>query len=337
MKVFVTGGAGYIGSHTLVELLKQGHQVCVFDNFSNSSPTALRRVKQITNSDFSQDEGDIRDEAALSQAMAEFSPDMVVHFAGLKAVGESNALPLKYYDHNVCGSVALLKAMDTAGCNHIVFSSSATVYGEVQYLPCDEKHPLGPINPYGRTKLMVEEIIRDWAKADKSKSAILLRYFNPVGAHPSGLIGEDPKDIPNNIMPLILQAAAGKFAELSVFGGDYETRDGSGERDYIHVVDLARAHLAAIEFAKNNRTCKAINIGTGSGITVLELINTYEKISGQKVPFRIVERRAGDVGASVASAAKAANLLAWNAEFSVEDMCRSALNWQTKNPNGYEL
>lgn len=331
----MTGGAGYIGSHTLVELLKQQNQVCVFDNYSNSSPDALARVRQLTNGDFEQVEGDVRDQSALTRAMSAFRPEAVVHFAGLKAVGESNAQPLRYYQHNVQGSVALLRAMSKAGCRRIVFSSSATVYGEAQYLPFDEAHPISPANPYGRTKFFTEEIIRDWARSEADTSAVILRYFNPVGAHESGRIGEDPNDIPNNLMPFISQVAVGRRPELSIFGNDYDTRDGTGERDYIHVTDLARAHLAALNYSERHSGCETINVGTGSGATVLEMVRAFEKASGRKINYRIAKRRPGDVAASFACVRKASELLGWQATLGVEDICRSAWKWQSENPNGY--
>lgn len=336
MRVFVTGGAGYIGSHTLIELLKQNHEACVYDNYSNSSPEALSRVRQLTNKDFVEVEGDIRYEDDMIRVMKDFRPDAVIHFAGLKAVGESNDLPLKYYEHNVQGSVALLKAMDEIGCRRIVFSSSATVYGEAEYLPYDENHRLAPTNPYGRTKYFVEEVIRDWSAANPDTSSVLLRYFNPVGAHESGRIGEDPNDIPNNLMPYISQVAVGKLERLQVFGDDYDTRDGTGERDYIHVVDLARAHLAALDYAADHTGCEAVNVGTGNGATVLEMVAAFAKASGREVPYIIGPRRAGDIGTSVAATDKASKLLKWQAEFTVEDMCRSGWKWQSENPNGYK-
>ncbi len=335
MRVFVTGGAGYIGTHTLVQLLGARHEVCVFDNYSNSSPVALDRVRRLTNSDFLQVEGDTRDEGAMTTAMADFRPDAVIHFAGLKAVGEANVVPLKYYEHNVQGSIALLKAMDAVGCRRIVFSSSATVYGEAHYLPYDEAHPLAPTNAYGRTKYFIEGIIGDWAKANAEASAVLLRYFNPVGAHASGQIGEDPDDVPNNLMPFIAQVAVGRREMLSVFGDDYETRDGTGERDYIHVVDLAAAHLAALDYAAAATGCEAINIGTGRGITVFELIAAFEKASGRPVPRKVTARRPGDVARSVADASKANRLLGWEAKLDVDDICASAWSWQSQNPAGY--
>lgn len=336
MKVFVTGGAGYIGTHTLLQLLAAGHDVCVFDNFSNASPVALTRVRQLSNRDFEQVEGDIRDAGALHQALADFVPDAVIHFAGLKAVGESNEKPLLYYENNVTGSVNLLAAMDAAGCRRIVFSSSATVYGEAQYLPFDEDHPIAPTNPYGRTKAMVEGVIADWTKATPDASAVLLRYFNPVGAHESGRIGEDPSDIPNNLMPFVAQVAVGRREKLSIFGDDYDTRDGTGERDYIHVVDLAAAHLAALEYSARATGCEAINVGTGQGITVKELVEAYEAACGHCIPAGFTPRRPGDVASSYAATAKAERLLDWRAALDITDMCVSSWRWQSDNPNGYQ-
>ena len=335
MKVFVTGGAGYIGSHTLVALLTAGHEVCVFDNFSNSSPVALTRVRQLTNRDFALVEADIRDADALVRATTDFRPDAVIHFAGLKAVGESNEQPLRYYDNNVAGSVHLLAAMDAAGCSRIVFSSSATVYGAAQYLPFDEQHPVAPANPYGRTKAMVEELIGDWAAATPAASAVLLRYFNPVGAHESGRIGEDPRDVPNNLMPYVAQVAVGRRATLAIFGDDYDTRDGTGERDYIHVVDLAAAHLAALDYSGRTAGCEAINVGTGRGITVKELVAAYERACGHAIPAQIAPRRPGDVASSYAATAKAENLLGWRAALDVDAMCTSSWRWQSANVDGY--
>ncbi len=336
MKVFVTGGAGYIGTHTLLQLLAAGHEPCVFDNFSNASPVALARVRQLSNRDFETIEGDIRDAAMLRSALVDFAPDAVIHFAGLKAVGESNDKPLLYYENNVSGSVNLLAAMDAAGCRRIVFSSSATVYGEAQYLPFDETHPIAPTNPYGRTKAMVEGAIADWATATPGTSGVLLRYFNPVGAHESGRIGEDPRDIPNNLMPYIAQVAVGRREKLSIFGDDYPTRDGTGERDYIHVVDLAAAHLAALDHSKRATGCDAINIGTGHGVTVKELVAAYERAIGRSIPTQIVGRRAGDIASSYAATDKAARLLGWRAALDVDAMCASSWLWQSSSPEGYE-
>lgn len=335
MKVFVTGGAGYIGSHTLVGLLGAGHDVCVYDNFCNSSPVALARVRRLTNRDVFLVKADVRDEDALTRALIDFAPDAVVHFAGLKAVEESSRVPLRYYQTNVAGTMNLLSAMDTARCTRIVLSSSATVYGEAQYLPFDEEHPIGPTNPYGRTKAMAEGIIRDWAGATPDASAVLLRYFNPVGAHESGRIGEDPQDIPNNLMPFVAQVAVGRRAKLSIFGDDYDTRDGTGERDYIHVVDLAAAHLAALEYSARATGCEAINVGTGQGITVKELVAAYEAACGHPIATEIAPRRSGDVASSYAATAKAERLLGWRAALGVADMCASSWLWQSTNANGY--
>ncbi len=336
MRVLLTGGAGYIGSHTLLKLLQQGDEVLVLDNYSNSSPHALERVRRLANSSFEIREGDICDAGFLDQVFKEFRPEAVIHFAGLKAVGESNEKPLMYYSQNVSGSISLLACMQEHDCRQIVFSSSATVYGEAEYLPFDEAHPLQPTNPYGRTKLFVEEIIRDWAKSWPQASAVLLRYFNPVGADASGLIGEDPRATPNNLVPYISQVAVGRMAHLNVFGGDYDTRDGTGERDYIHVEDLAAAHLASVRFSQGKTGCEAINIGTGNGTTVLELLKAFEDASGQKIAHKIVDKREGDVARSFASISKAYELLGWRAERDVNDMCKSTWNWQSKNPFGYE-
>ena len=335
MRVFLTGGAGYIGSHTLTELLGDGHDVCVYDNFANSQPAALARVRTLSNRDFDIVEGDIRQGDRLADALKAFQPDAVIHFAGLKAVGDSAAFPLEYYENNVQGSISLLRAMDSAGCRRIVFSSSATVYGEPRYLPFDETHPLSPTNPYGRTKLFIEEIIRDWTIARPGTSAALLRYFNPVGAHASGRIGEDPLGPPANLLPFVSQVAVGRREYLSVYGDDYPTRDGTGERDYIHVVDLARAHMAALTYCAARPGCEAINVGVGRGATVLEVIRAFEAVSGCSIPYRIVGRRAGDTASSVADPSKALALLGWRAERDLRDICQSAWAWQSGNPGGY--
>lgn len=335
MRILVTGGAGYIGTHTLLELLGEQHEVCVVDNFSNSSPEALSRVRRLSNAGIGEVNADMRDQTALQEAFASFRPEGVIHFAGLKAVGESSQLPVKYYEHNIQGTLALLKAMDAYGCRQIVFSSSATVYGEPHYLPFDEAHPCAPTNPYGRTKYFAEEIIKDWSAANPEASAVLLRYFNPVGAHASGRIGEDPNDIPNNLMPYVAQVAVGRRPQLQVFGDDYDTRDGTGLRDYIHVSDLARAHVAALDFGRGNKGVEAINIGTGDGATVLEVVKAFEAASGRAVPYEISVRRAGDIAASLANPAKAKALLGWEARYSLADMCESTWHWQSQNPDGY--
>lgn len=336
MRVLVTGGAGYIGSHTMLQLLRGAHEPLVLDNFSNSSPEALSRVKQLANAGFETREGDVCDAPLLDEVFATFKPEAVIHFAGLKAVGESQQIPLEYYSKNVNGSIELLKAMKNHDCRRIVFSSSATVYGEPDYLPYDEVHPLRPMSAYGRTKYFVEEIIRDWAASWPEASAALLRYFNPVGADVSGRIGEDPDGIPNNLLPYIAQVAVGRLEKLGVFGSDYDTRDGTGERDYIHVEDLARAHLAALEYAAGTTGCEAINVGTGSSGTVLEMVAAFEKASGRPIPYEVKPRRDGDVARMLAGVEKAKRLLGWEAKLGLDEMCQSTWNWQSQNPNGYE-
>ena len=331
----MTGGAGYIGSHTILELLRAGHEVFSCDNYCNSSPEALKRVRRLANADFGEAEVDVRDGAKLSQALAAFMPDAVIHFAGLKAVGASAKAPLEYYENNVVGTLRLLQAMDGVDCKQIVFSSSATVYGEPQYLPYDEEHPLNPVNTYGRTKLMAEQMISDWSSASKGGSAALLRYFNPVGAHASGEIGEDPNGAPDNLMPYIAQVAVGKRSSLSVFGNDYETRDGTGERDYIHVVDLARAHIAAIDFISHHSGCEAFNIGTGTAYSVIDMVKGFEKASKSSIPVEFAGRREGDLASYHADAAKAEEQLGWRAEHGIEAICCSTWAWQSRNPNGY--
>lgn len=335
MRILVTGGAGYVGSHTLLEMLRGRHDILVYDNFSNSSPEALNRVKLLTNSQFDTFKGDIQDPSGLDQAFKMFKPDTVVHLAGLKAVGKSNEEPLDYYSQNVSGSIELLKVMQRYNCFRLVFSSSATVYGKANYQPFDENHPLQPISPYGRTKYFIEEIIRDWVTSQPGASAVILRYFNPVGAHVSGRIGEDPNGTPNNLIPYITQVAVKRLKQLNVFGSDYNTRDGTGERDYIHVEDLARAHLAAIKFLTTFVGCEAVNVGTGHGATVFEVVKAFEKASGQAVPYKIVSRREGDVASSVASVHKAELLLGWKAKLGINEMCASSWNWQRSNPHGY--
>jgi UDP-glucose 4-epimerase len=335
MRVLVTGGAGYIGSHTILELLRAGHEVFSVDNYCNSSPESLRRVRRLANADVGETEIDVRDGTKLAEVMAEFEPDAVIHFAGLKAVGTSEKEPLLYYENNVLGTLCLLQAMDNVGCKRIVFSSSATVYGEPQYLPYDEDHPLNPANTYGRTKLMAEQVIADWCRATAHASAALLRYFNPVGAHPSGEIGEDPNGVPDNLMPYIAQVAVGRRPHLNVFGDDYDTRDGTGERDYIHVVDLALAHVSALDLMKANQGCEAINVGTGLSYSVLDLVKAFESASGRKIPIHFCERRKGDVAKSLAGTAKARALLEWNATRGLDKMCSSTWLWQSRNPGGY--
>ena len=335
MRVLVTGGAGYIGSHTLIELRAQGYEIFVVDNFDNSSPQVLARVGELTQSAVPFAEADIRDRGVLGAVMADFQPEAVIHFAGLKAVGESSAVPLRYYDVNISGTLSLLEAMDKVGCKRIVFSSSATVYGLPQYLPFDEDHPCAPTNVYGQTKHMAEQVLRDWAAATPDASAVLLRYFNPVGAHVSARIGEDPSDIPNNLMPFFAQVAVGRRQKLSVFEDDYDTPDGTGVRDYIHVTDLACAHTAALEYAAGHSGADAINVGTGQGYSVLEMIDAFARASGREIPYEIVARRSGDIARSLANPAKANRLLAWRARKNLDDMCASTWAWQSQNPDGF--
>jgi UDP-glucose 4-epimerase len=335
MRVLVTGGAGYIGSHTCVELLNAGHDVVVVDNLSNSRRESLRRVAQITGREVRLEVADVRDRAALRQIFGADSFDAVIHFAGLKAVGESVQQPLRYYQNNVEGTLTLLEVMDEYGVFNLVFSSSATVYGDPHAVPIREDFPLSATNPYGRSKLMIEEILRDLGRASERWRIALLRYFNPVGAHSSGLIGEDPNGIPNNLMPYVTQVAIGKLAQLSVFGDDYPTPDGTGVRDYIHVVDLAIGHLRALDRLATQQGVVAYNLGTGNGYSVLQMIAALEKASGRKVSYRIVGRRPGDVASCYADPTFASKELGWKAERGVEEMARDAWNWQSRNPQGY--
>jgi UDP-glucose 4-epimerase len=335
LRILVTGGAGYIGSHTCLELLRSGHEVCVVDSLYNGNVEALERVKRLSNRFLDFIECDVRDRAALDQSFERFQPEAVIHFAGLKAVGESVSEPARYYDVNVGGTAVLLSAMERAGCNNIVFSSSATVYGDPQYLPCDENHPLAPLNPYGRTKLMGENLLQDWSDAKQGRHAVALRYFNPIGADASGFIGEDPNGIPNNLMPFISQVAIGRREWLQVFGDDYETVDGTGVRDYIHVVDLALAHVAAVEQISSLAAFEAINIGTGEGLSVLQMVREFEKQSGKTVKFQIGPRRPGDAPSVWADASKAAEKIRFTAKRRVAEMCRDTWTWQSQNPNGY--
>ena len=335
MKVLLTGGAGYIGSHTAVECLAAGHEVVVFDNLSNSSVKSLDRVAQIAGKSVTFVQGDIRERAALRALFARHAIDAVVHFAGLKAVGESVEKPLLYYDNNIAGSIALFEEMTAAGVKSVVFSSSATVYGDPATVPITEDFPLSATNPYGRSKLFIEEILRDIARADAGWNIALLRYFNPVGAHESGLIGEDPRGIPNNLMPYVAQVAVGRRPQLSVFGGDYPTPDGTGVRDYIHVVDLARGHVAALNKLLKLGGVQTWNLGTGRGVSVLDMVHAFEAASGRPVPYRIVARRAGDVAQCWADPSRAARDLDWRAEYDLPRMCADAWRWQQGNPDGY--
>jgi UDP-glucose 4-epimerase len=336
MRVLVTGGAGYIGSHTLVELLGQGHEALVVDSFANSAPAALDRVRELTNGYFESVEADIRDTGRLTEAATAFRPEAVIHFAGLKSVGESAKKAVDYYDVNVAGTVSLLRAMEAAGCGRIIFSSSATVYGEPEYLPFDEGHRLAPTNVYGQTKAMAERLLTDWAGQDPGRGAVLLRYFNPVGAHASGRMGEDPRGVPENLMPFLAQVAAGRRDALRIWGNDYPTPDGTGIRDYIHVTDLARAHVAALARVIEVQGAVAYNVGTGQGISVMEMFRAFERVVGRELPHEVHPRRPGDIAESRADATLANRELGWRAEFGLEDMVRSLWAWQSANPWGYE-
>lgn len=335
MRVLVTGGAGYIGSHTCVELLQAGYEVVVVDNLSNSKEEALRRVEKIAGKRLEFHQVDLLDEAALDAVFRQNPVEAVLHFAGFKAVGESVAKPWSYYHNNVTGTLVLLKVMEEHAVKDIVFSSSCTVYGDPHKVPITEDFPLSATNPYGRTKLIIEDILRDMYKADPSWNTALLRYFNPVGAHPSGRIGEDPNDIPNNLMPYIAQVAVGRLSQLSVFGGDYPTPDGTGVRDYIHVVDLAIGHIKALEKLRQKPGLVAYNLGTGRGYSVLEVVASFERASGRVIPYQIVERRPGDIALTYADPAKANRELDWRAELDLDEMCADVWRWQSGNPNGY--
>jgi UDP-glucose 4-epimerase len=332
--ILVTGGAGYIGSHTCVELLNRGYSVVIFDNFSNSSPEVINRIQRITRKAPIVISGDIRDQAALENALRHHACSAVIHFAGLKSVGESVEKPLQYYDNNVIGSLRLIAAMQAAGVKTLVFSSSATVYGDPQYLPLTEYHPLSAINPYGRSKLIIEEILHDYFRAAPDWCIGILRYFNPVGAHESGLIGEDPKGIPSNLMPYIAQVAVGRREMLNIWGGDYQTPDGTGVRDYIHVVDLAEGHLKALEYLAEAQ-CFTVNLGTGRGYSVLEVVKAFECASDRTVPYFIAPKREGDVAACYADPSLAAKLLGWRAKRNIEIMCADHWRWQQMNPAGF--
>lgn len=333
--VLLTGGAGYIGSHTAIELLESGHDVIIVDNFCNSSPRVLERLEQIVGRKVICERGDIRDTVFLKEVFSTHRVDAVIHFAALKAVGESCEKPLDYFDNNISGTISLLRQMQAAGVGRLVFSSSATVYGQPDTCPITEDADLRITNPYGRTKLVMEQLINDVCTAYPDFKAALLRYFNPVGAHQSGLIGEDPNDIPNNLMPFVCQVAVGRRDELQVFGDDYPTPDGTGVRDYIHVVDLARAHVAAVDYLVREQQNVTVNLGTGRGISVLELVRAFEKASGKIVPFQIAPRRAGDIAECYADPSLANRLLNWRAEYDVDRMCADAWRWQSHNPDGF--
>jgi len=335
MKILATGGAGYIGSHTCVELLRCGHEVVVVDNLQNSKLEAVRRVQEITGGKIAFHKADLRDRSALENIFRQESVDAVIHFAGLKAVGESTQKPLEYYQNNITGTLVLCEVMRQAGVRTIVFSSSATVYGNPESVPIREDFPLSATNPYGRTKLMIEEILGDLHVSDPAWNIAILRYFNPVGAHKSGKIGEDPRGIPNNLFPYITQVAIGRLKELSVYGNDYPTPDGTGVRDYIHVVDLASGHLKALEKISGKKGLSIYNLGTGRGYSVLEAVAAFEKASGRKVPYKIAPRRPGDIPACYADPSKANRELGWRATRGLDEMCADSWRWQTMNPEGY--
>ena len=336
MKILVTGGAGYIGSHTVIELQNAGHEVVVVDNLSNSSEVALQRVVEITGKEVTLYQVDIRDRAGLNRVMDKHSCDCCIHFAGLKAGGESVSLPWEYYDNNIHGTLVLLDVMRKNGCKNIIFSSSATVYGDPAVIPITEECPKGQCtNPYGHTKSMLEQIMMDIQKADPAWNVVLLRYFNPIGAHQSGAIGEDPNGIPNNLMPYITQVAVGKLKELGVFGDDYDTPDGTGVRDYIHVVDLAIGHVKALAAIERKCGIAVYNLGTGKGYSVLDVVHAFEEATGVRIPYTIRPRRAGDIAVCYSDPSKAEKELGWKARFDLVDMCRDAWRWQKNNPNGF--
>lgn len=335
MKVLLTGGAGYIASHTAIELIAAGHDVIIADNFCNSKKEVLERIKKITGVTIPLYEIDVSNYNDVDNIFAENHIDAVIHFAGLKAVGESVSIPLKYYRNNIDTTLTLLEVMQKHNVNNFVFSSSATVYGVPEKLPLVEGMPTSCTNPYGWTKLMNEQILLDVANANKELSIVILRYFNPIGAHESGLIGEDPNGVPNNLMPYISQVAIGRRERLSVYGNDYDTKDGTGVRDYIHVVDLAKGHVAAIEYTQTNKGTEIFNLGTGNGYSVLEMVNTFSEINHVNVPYEVVDRRPGDISICYANADKAYEKMHWKAEKTLEEMCKDTWNWQTKNPSGY--
>ncbi|WP_161878207.1 UDP-glucose 4-epimerase GalE [Alkalibacterium sp. MB6] len=336
MAILVTGGTGYIGSHTVIELLNENFDVVIVDDYSNSKPEVLKRIKELSGKEVTFHEVNINDKEALGQVFEQHNLEAVIHFAGYKAVGESVAKPLKYYQNNLNGTLVLMELMNEYNVKKMVFSSSATVYGMTNEAPFTEDMPLSTTNPYGTTKMFIEQFLQDQQVADDSWSTALLRYFNPIGAHESGRIGEDPNDIPNNLMPYITQVAVGKREKLSVFGSDYDTHDGTGVRDYIHVVDLAKGHIRALEKVLSTTGIDAYNLGTGKGYSVLDVVKAFEEASGKEVPYELVDRRPGDIGSSYADVSKAKNQLGWEAQLGLEDMCRDSWNWQHSNPNGYE-
>lgn len=338
MKILITGGAGFIGSHCCVTFVEAGHEVVVLDNLTNANIASIARLKEITGRDIVFEHADIRDQEALERILRKHGCEAVIHFAGLKAVGESTEAPLLYYDNNVVGTVRLLSAMENCGVHDLVFSSSATVYGEPRFLPLTEDHPLSAVNPYGRSKLIIEEMLRDLSASDPKWRFAILRYFNPVGAHESGLIGEDPLGIPNNLMPFLAQVAAGRRENLSIFGNDYDTHDGTGVRDYIHVTDLVDGHLRAYE-ALNSRPkgegCFAVNLGTGTGYSVLDMVRAFERASNKAIDYKFAPRRPGDVASCFAETSLAERTIGWKAEKGLDAMCRDTWNWVCKNPNGF--
>jgi len=335
MKILVTGGSGYIGSHTCIELIKAGYEVIVVDNLCNSSLESLKRVESLVDCNIPFHKADVRDKVALTQVFEQYSIDGVIHFAGLKAVGESVEKPIEYYDTNVGGTFILADVMRDFGCKTFVFSSSATVYGDPHTVPIKEDFPLSVTNPYGRSKLMIEEFFQDIFVADDSWHIALLRYFNPVGAHKSGLIGEDPNDTPNNLVPYISQVAIGKLEKLSVFGGDYDTPDGTGVRDYIHVVDLAKGHVKALQALKDKPQVLTVNLGTGNGYSVLDIVKAFERASDKNIPYQIVDRRLGDIATCYADPTYAKEKLDWKAKYELDEMCEDTWRWQSQNPDGY--
>jgi UDP-glucose 4-epimerase len=335
VKILVTGGAGFIGSHAAVELLENGYDIVIVDNLSNSQIEAIQRIKELTGKDFPFYEMDLLNAEALETIFAAQKIDAVMHFAGLKAVGESVEMPLAYYHNNITGTLILCEAMKKHGVKNIVFSSSATVYGNPDRVPIDESFPLSATNPYGRTKLMIEEILRDLHVSDPSWRIAVLRYFNPIGAHASGRIGENPTGIPNNLMPYITQVAIGKREQLQVFGNDYDTHDGTGVRDYIHVVDLVKGHLKALQYLENNEGIETFNLGTGTGYSVLDLVKSFGEVTSTDIPYQIVDRRPGDIGICYANPEKAKTVLGWQAEKDLKDMCKDSWKWQSQNPNGF--
>lgn len=334
-KILVTGGAGYIGSHTCLELIDAGYDIVVVDSLINASPESLRRIEKLSNKKIPFYQIDIRAKKELSQVFNQHSIDGVIHFAGLKAVGESVERPIEYYNANVSGTLSLIEVMNRFDCKTLVFSSSATVYGSPNTVPIKEDSPTSAVNPYGRSKLIVEEFLSDVFIADSAWNIALLRYFNPVGAHKSGLIGENPRGVPNNLIPYISQVATGKLKILKVFGGDYDTHDGTGVRDYIHVVDLAKGHIKALQALKNTTEVLTVNLGTGSGHSVLDMIKTFEQVSGQEIPYQIVDRRPGDIATCYANTDYAKEVLGWEAQYEILEMCKDVWRWQSQNPNGY--